>query len=73
MNGTRKHHPELGNSGLKGHAWYVLTNKWTLIKKKKKTNQTKPNQTKPNQQQKKKKKSAEYPRYSQKTAKSSTS
>jgi hypothetical protein len=33
MNGTRKYHPELGNSDPKEHAWYVLTNKWILAKK----------------------------------------
>jgi hypothetical protein len=26
MDGTRKHHPERGNSNPKGHAWYSLTN-----------------------------------------------
>jgi hypothetical protein len=36
MDGTRKYHPECGNSDRKGHAWYVLTNKWLLAKKKKK-------------------------------------
>jgi hypothetical protein len=30
MDGTRKYHPVLGNSDPKGHAWYVLTNKWIL-------------------------------------------
>jgi hypothetical protein len=29
MDGTRKY-PEWGNSDPKGHAWYVLTNKWIL-------------------------------------------
>ena len=33
MDGTRKYHPECGNSDPKGHAWYVLTNKWILAKK----------------------------------------
>jgi hypothetical protein len=36
MNGTRKYHPEWGNSDLKWYAWYVLTNKWILAQKKKK-------------------------------------
>jgi hypothetical protein len=27
MDGTRKYHPELGNSAPDGHAWNVLTNK----------------------------------------------
>jgi hypothetical protein len=36
MYGTRKYHPEQGNSDSKGHAWYVLTNQWILAKKKKK-------------------------------------
>ena len=35
MDGTRKYHPVLGNSDPKGHAWYVLTNKRILAKKKK--------------------------------------
>jgi hypothetical protein len=30
MDGTRKCHPECGNSDLKEHAWYILTNKWIL-------------------------------------------
>jgi hypothetical protein len=30
MNGLRKYHPQLGNPGPKGHAWYVLTDKWVL-------------------------------------------
>jgi hypothetical protein len=34
MDGTRKYHSEWGNSDPKGHAWYVLTNKWVLTKKK---------------------------------------
>jgi hypothetical protein len=33
MDGTRKYHPEWGNSDSKGHAWYVLINKWILAKK----------------------------------------
>lgn len=33
MNGTAKYHPEWGSSVPKGHAWYVLTNKWRLAKK----------------------------------------
>jgi hypothetical protein len=36
MDRARKYHPELGNSNPKGHAWCVLTKKWTLAKKKKK-------------------------------------
>jgi hypothetical protein len=32
MDGTRKYHPELGNSDTNGYAWYVLTNKWLLAK-----------------------------------------
>jgi hypothetical protein len=39
---TRKHHPESGNSDSKGHAWYVLTNKWILTKKQKQTNKQTP-------------------------------
>jgi hypothetical protein len=39
MDGTRKYHPEWGNSDAKGHAWYVLTNKWILAKTKTKTKQ----------------------------------
>jgi hypothetical protein len=34
MDGTQKYHPEWGISDPKGHAWYVLTNKWILEKKK---------------------------------------
>ena len=40
MDGTRKYHPERGNSDKgnpKGHAWYILTNKWILAKKQNKT------------------------------------
>ena len=33
MAGTRKYHPERGNSDLKIHGWYVLTNKCILAKK----------------------------------------
>jgi hypothetical protein len=33
MDGTRKYHPEWGNSDPKWHAWYILTNKWILEKK----------------------------------------
>ena len=33
INGTRKYHPEWGNSGPKWHTWYVLTSKWILAKK----------------------------------------
>jgi hypothetical protein len=29
---TRKHNPECGNPDPKGHAWYVLTDKWILAK-----------------------------------------
>jgi hypothetical protein len=32
MDGNRKYHPEWGNSDPKGHAWYILTNKWMLAK-----------------------------------------
>jgi hypothetical protein len=34
MDGTGKYYPLRGNSDLKGHAWYVLANKWILEKKK---------------------------------------
>ena len=30
MDGTRKYYPEWGNSDPKGHAHYILTNKWIL-------------------------------------------
>ena len=30
MDGTRKYHPESGNSDPTGHVCYVLTNKWIL-------------------------------------------
>ena len=30
--GTRKYHPECGNSDPKGHAWYGFSNKWLLAK-----------------------------------------
>jgi hypothetical protein len=33
MGGTRKYHPEWGNPETKGHAWYILTDKWILAKK----------------------------------------
>jgi hypothetical protein len=33
---SRKYHTERGNSDPKEHAWYVLTKKWILAKKKKK-------------------------------------
>ena len=33
MDGTRKYHPERGNSDPKGHAWHLLTNKLILVKK----------------------------------------
>ena len=36
MDVSRKYHPEWGNSDPQGYAWYVLTNKWILAKKKKK-------------------------------------
>jgi hypothetical protein len=32
MNGSRKYHPEWGNSVTKEHTWYVLSNKWVLVK-----------------------------------------
>jgi hypothetical protein len=32
MGGARKYHPERSNSNPKGHAWYLLTNKWILAK-----------------------------------------
>jgi hypothetical protein len=35
MDGTRKYYPEWGNSGTKGHAWCILTNKWILARRKK--------------------------------------
>jgi hypothetical protein len=41
MNGTRKYHPEWGNSDPKRHAWYVLTYKWILAKTKKEKTTTK--------------------------------
>jgi hypothetical protein len=33
MDRTRKYHPKLGNPDPKGHAWYVLIDKWGLGKK----------------------------------------
>ena len=33
MDGTRKYQSGWDNSDPKGHAWYVLTNKWILAKK----------------------------------------
>jgi hypothetical protein len=33
MDGPTKYHPERGNPDQKGHAWYVLTDKWILAKK----------------------------------------
>jgi hypothetical protein len=33
MDGARKYHPESGNSDPKGHAWYVLTDRWLLAQK----------------------------------------
>ena len=32
MGRTRKYHPEKGNPYPKGHAWYILTDKYILIK-----------------------------------------
>jgi hypothetical protein len=32
MDGTRKYHPKWGNPDPEGHAWYVLTDKWKLVK-----------------------------------------
>ena len=32
MDGSRKYHPERGNSVTKDHTWYILTNKWVLGK-----------------------------------------
>jgi hypothetical protein len=43
MDGSRKYHPQWGNSDSKEHAWYVLTNKWILAKTNK--NKTKINHT----------------------------
>jgi hypothetical protein len=34
MDGTSIFHSELGNPVIKEHTWYVLTNKWILVKKK---------------------------------------
>ena len=39
MDEARKYHPEWGNSDPKGHAWYVLINKWILDKNKVKQQQ----------------------------------
>jgi hypothetical protein len=33
MDGTRKYHPERGNSDPKGQAWHLLTNKLIIVKK----------------------------------------
>jgi hypothetical protein len=33
MGGIRKYHIERSNSDQKGHAWYVLTDKWILPQK----------------------------------------
>jgi len=33
MDGTRKYHPEWGNSVTKKHTWYALTGKWILAQK----------------------------------------
>jgi hypothetical protein len=46
MDGTRKYNPECGNSDTKGHAWYVLINKWILAKNKKQTNKKQQQQQK---------------------------
>jgi hypothetical protein len=32
IDGTRRYHPERGNSDPKGHTWYVLTDTWMLAK-----------------------------------------
>jgi hypothetical protein len=40
MDGTRKFHPECGNSDPEGHAWYVLTNVWIVAKKEKEKKST---------------------------------
>jgi hypothetical protein len=32
MNGTKKYHPERGNTDPKEHTWYAVTNKWMLTK-----------------------------------------
>jgi hypothetical protein len=51
MDGSKKYHPEWGNSEPKGHAWYVLTNKWVLVKRKKKAkSQDRAHRTQKNQQ-----------------------
>jgi hypothetical protein len=31
MDGTRKYHPEWGNTITKEHTWYALTDKWILL------------------------------------------
>ena len=33
IDGTRKYHPECGNSITKEHSWYALTDKWILGQK----------------------------------------
>ena len=33
MEGTRKYHPEYGNTVTKEHTWYALSDKWTLAQK----------------------------------------
>ena len=37
VNGTRKYHPELDRLDPKGHAFYIFTDKWILVKKYRKT------------------------------------
>ena len=59
MDGTRKFHPERGNSEPKGSAGYVLTNKWILAKtkqnKRKRKTKTKNTKTKSSQKPQNKK------------------
>jgi hypothetical protein len=45
MNGTRKFHPERGNSTTKEHTWYVLTDKWILAQKLRTPKICKPHET----------------------------
>ena len=33
MDGTRKYHPEWGNSIIKEYTWYAFTDKWILAQK----------------------------------------
>jgi hypothetical protein len=40
MDGTRKYHPESDNSITKEHIWYVLADKWILVKKVQNTQDT---------------------------------